>query len=70
MYLDCRCRVIGDIMNITKVKYENDEIKKGNTGMIATIDGQVMAVPLDPANRHYQEIQEWVAEGNTIEEAD
>ena len=57
-------------MNITKVKYENDEIKKGNTGMIATIDNQVMAVPLDPANRHYQAILEWVAEGNTIEEAD
>jgi len=29
-----------------------------------------MAVPLDPANRHYQEIQEWVADGNTIEDAD
>ena len=28
------------------------------------------SVPLDPANRHYQAIQEWVAEGNTIEEAD
>ena len=29
-----------------------------------------MFVPLDPANRHYQAIQEWVAEGNTIAEAD
>tara|TARA_R100001198_G_scaffold53754_1_gene30274 strand:- start:131 stop:307 length:177 start_codon:yes stop_codon:yes gene_type:complete len=27
-------------------------------------------VPLDPANKDYQAIQEWVAEGNTIEEAD
>ncbi len=27
-------------------------------------------VPLDPANRDYQEIQEWVAAGNTITEAD
>ena len=57
-------------MDIKKVKYENDEIKEGNTGMIATIDNIVMYVPLDPANRHYQAIQEWVAEGNTIEEAD
>jgi len=29
-----------------------------------------LSVPLDPNNRHYQAIQEWVAEGNTIEEAD
>jgi hypothetical protein len=29
-----------------------------------------LSVPLDSNNRHYQEIQEWVAEGNTIEEAD
>ena len=57
-------------MNITKVKYEYDEIKKGNTGMIATIDNIVMYVPLDPNNRHYQAIQEWVAKGNTIEDAD
>ena len=57
-------------MNITKVKYEYDEIKKDNTGMIATIDNIVMYVPLDPNNRHYQAILEWVAEGNTIEEAD
>lgn len=27
-------------------------------------------IPLDPDNRHYQAIQEWVAEGNTIAEAD
>ena len=30
----------------------------------------VLSVPLDPANTDYQAIQEWVAEGNTIEEAD
>jgi hypothetical protein len=28
------------------------------------------SVPLDPNNRHYQAIQEWVAEGNTIQEAE
>lgn len=27
-------------------------------------------VPLDPTNRDYQKIQEWVAAGNTIAEAD
>jgi len=29
-----------------------------------------MVVPLDSNNRHYQAIQEWVAEGNKIEDAD
>ena len=29
-----------------------------------------LSVPLDENNRHYQEIQEWVADGNTIQEAD
>ena len=56
-------------MNITSAQYvlnvdgENDNIK-------ATIDGTEMFVPLDPDNRHYQAIQEWVAEGNTIQEAE
>jgi len=30
----------------------------------------ILSVPLDPANTDYQAILEWVAEGNTIEEAD
>ena len=38
--------------------------------IMCKIDGQDVSVPLDTANRHYQEIQEWVAEGNTIEDAD
>jgi hypothetical protein len=28
--------------------------------------GKVVYAPLDEANRHYQEILEWVAAGNTI----
>ena len=31
---------------------------------------KITFIPLDPANRHYQAIQEWVADGNTIEDAD
>jgi len=30
----------------------------------------VLSVPLDPNNTDYKAIQEWVAEGNTIQEAD
>ena len=29
-------------------------------------DGKIMFVPHDTENRHYQEILEWVAAGNTI----
>tara|TARA_R100000231_G_scaffold130610_1_gene102336 strand:+ start:943 stop:1116 length:174 start_codon:yes stop_codon:yes gene_type:complete len=57
-------------MNIESAKYQTDEIKKGNAGIIAVIDGVIMGVPIDPANRHYAAILEWVAEGNTIQEAD
>ena len=28
-----------------------------------------VSIPLDPANTDYQAVQEWVAEGNTPEEA-
>ena len=57
-------------MNITKAKYYLNEDGDANQGIDVTIDGQDMYVPLDPANRHYQAIQEWVAEGNKIEDAD
>ena len=56
-------------MNITKAKYFKD-FDENNVSINATIDGQDMSVPMDTANRHYQEIQEWVAKGNTIQEAD
>ena len=61
-------------MNITSAKYMNaTNLKDGTTykdTIKVTIDNVEMFVPLDPANRHYQAIQEWVAEGNTIAEAD
>ena len=55
-------------MNITSAQYQAYE--GTNTSIKATIDGTEMFVPLDPANRHYQAILEWVAEGNTIQEAE
>ena len=56
-------------MNITKAKYKND-LSGEKSFVQATINNVVMDVPLDPANRHYAAILEWVADGNTIEEAD
>ena len=39
-----------------------------NIAVSAIIDGKQWSVPIDEGNRLYQEIQAWVAEGNTIEE--
>tara|TARA_B100001113_G_C20996122_1_gene572807 strand:+ start:417 stop:590 length:174 start_codon:yes stop_codon:yes gene_type:complete len=57
-------------MNIKSAKYEKDPLRDGNIGIFATIDDVVTFVPINDKNRHYQAIQEWVAEGNTIEDAD
>ena len=57
-------------MNITSAQYYRDNLTGENSCINAVIDGDTMSIPLDPANRHYQAIQEWVAEGNTIQEAD
>ncbi len=29
-------------------------------------DGRILYVPLDEANKDYQEIQQWISEGNTV----
>lgn len=58
-------------MNIESAQYLIDEIKDGNVGIKATIDGTEMFVPLDPANRHYAEIMRQVEAGElTIADAD
>jgi len=57
-------------MNITSAQYTKPFGYDHNSGIKSVIDGEELNVPLDPANRHYIAIQEWVAEGNTIEEAE
>jgi hypothetical protein len=57
-------------MDITSAQYTRGFNDIGNSSIKAVINGFEMSVPLDPANRHYQAIQEWVAKGNTIQEAD
>ena len=55
-------------MNIESAQYHSNG--EENVSVKATINGVLMHIPLDPNNRHYAAILEWVAEGNTIEEAD
>ena len=57
-------------MNIESAKYIIDTIENKKS-IKATIDGEEMFVPIDAeGNRHWIAIQEWVAKGNTIAEAD
>ena len=57
-------------MTITTAQYQAD--MDGNNSCIqATIDGQEMSVPLDPANRHYAEILKQVEAGDlTVADAE
>ena len=57
-------------MNITSAKFIRDS--EGNISVVkVTIDGEEMFVPHNVSdNRHWVAIQAWVAEGNTIAEAD
>ena len=57
-------------MNITSAQY-NADMDGNNSSIQATIDGQEMSVPLDPANRHYAEILRQVEAGTlTIADAE
>ena len=57
-----------DNMNITSAQYvvASDMGDAENSGVIATIDGQEMSVPLDSANRHYAEIMRQVDAGTLV----
>jgi hypothetical protein len=56
-------------MNITEAQYQDNNGTE--SGIIATIDGITMSVPIDPANRHYAEVLKQVADGDlTIADAD
>ena len=61
-------------MNVTNAQYQSlkiqDTVVEAQHAIIATIDNVKMFVPIQANNRHYQAIQEWVAEGNTIADAD
>lgn len=58
---------------ITNARYKKETrtLKDGTEevitiGILAEFDEVEICVPIDEANRHYQEILLWVADGNTI----
>ena len=57
-------------LNISSAQYQRNIKDTDNIAIKTTINGKIYSVPLDPANTDYQAILEWVAEGNTIADAD
>ena len=53
-------------MQITSAQYIVDPDTGTNSSIRATIDGQELFVPLDPANRHYAAILKAVEEGTLV----
>jgi len=51
---------------IQSVEKIYDELSDNFMYRMVLKDNSIYFVPHDTANRHYQEILEWVAEGNTI----
>lgn len=51
------------IQTVEKIYFNNEF---SNTYKVVYSDNSEVFVPIDEANRNYQEILEWVAEGNTI----
>jgi len=57
-------------MNITNAKYTVNDNGE-NSSICATVDGKEVHIPLDTANRHYDEIMRQVDAGTlTIADAD
>ena len=54
-------------MTVTSAQYI--EADSRNVAVLAVIDGQTWCVSIDPNNRHYQAILDWVADGNAIQDA-
>ena len=57
-----------DNINITSAQYMTDPDGTNNAVKLIS-NGVTMTVPLDTDNRHYQAILDWVADGNTIQDA-
>jgi len=59
-----------NIDNITNVKKNKASGVFDNTYQVTLSNSEIITVPKNEANTDYQNILQWVADGNTIEEAD
>ncbi len=58
-------------MNIVSARYQtNIQGENMSVAVDTGVSGLFVSVPMDNNNRHWQAIQKWVAEGNTIAEAE
>ena len=58
-------------MDIASAQYYRNIDGQINTVRVVMNDEEVLMVPKDATgNRHWDALQEWVAEGNTIQEAE
>lgn len=61
---------MNEVLNITSAQYIAEEDGSNSDFVKIVVDGVTMDVPPDTGNRHYQAILDWVADGNTIQDAD
>ena len=54
------------ISTVEKYYIDSENTQWGETYKVIFTDSSIAYVPHDTANRHYQEILEWVANGGTI----
>ena len=59
-----------NIQTVKKIKNDITDVVSNDYVELIDADSNVFCVPKNTANRHYQAILEWVADGNTIEAAD
>jgi len=59
-----------DIKSVKKMVMPEDGTTEFNTLKVTDTDDKVYFVPKNNENTDYQDVLEWVAAGNTIEEAD
>jgi len=56
-------------INITNVKKNEASGFFDNTYQVTLSNSEIITVPKNEANKDYQAILQWVADGNTIQEA-
>jgi len=53
-----------------KYKLVNNRMTGELDGVHKIMEGKMICIPLEPANKDYQEYLQWLDEGNTPEEAE